>query len=220
MITVYTAIFNWYDELLPVIPQDIACNFVLFTDRPRYTNQWKLHINIPELEWLPPHLKSRYCKTHSHSLIDWPSIWIDGNVIIKRPDFVRTILNQYEWWLLCLKNDERNSIAEEMDILWTKARFKDDVDKIEEQRQAYIEDWYKFDNGLSWNCILMRDNTPEIAKFNELWREEINKHCYRDMLSMEYCSRKTWVPIHHLPRVGVQNDYMNTRYHARPDLYK
>lgn len=220
MITIYTSIFNNYDELLPVIPQDIECNFILFTDRPRYTNQWWIKQNIPEIEWLPPHLKSRYIKTHSHTLIEWPSIWIDWNVLIKRPDFVRTIVEQYKWWVLCLKNDERNSIAEEMDILITKDRFKNDIELIEKQKQNYINDWYKFDNWFSWNCIMMRDNTPEIAEFNELWRNEINKHCYRDMLSMEYCSWKTSVPIYHLPRVWVQNDYMWTWYHSVPNLYK
>lgn len=213
MITIYTAIFDNYDELLPVIQQDIECRFILFTDRPRYTNQRGIKINIPEVEWLSPHLKSRYIKTHSHTLIDWPSIWIDWNVVIDRPDFVRTILEQYKWWFLCIKNNERNSIAEEMDILITKDRFKDDIDKIEEQRQAYIEDWYKFDNWLSWNCVLMRDNTEDVARFNELWWEQIQKYCYRDMLSMEYCSWKTWVPIHHLPWKWVFNDYMHTRYH-------
>jgi hypothetical protein len=96
MLTVYTAIFNNYDELLPVIPQDVECQFILFTDRQRYTDQWK--IVIKDFDGIPNHLKSRYIKTHSHSLLkvkDGISIRIDGNVIIKRPDFVSEIVRQY-----------------------------------------------------------------------------------------------------------------------------
>jgi len=214
-IIIYTAIYWNYDELLPIVPQDMECEFILFTDRPRYTKDRR--VVIKDFQWIPNHLKSRYMKTHSHSLAwtnDWISIWIDGNVIIKRPDFVRTLVEAYKWWILCIKNDERDSIIEEMDNLKTRDRFKDQWDKIEEQRQFYIEDWYKFDNGFSWNSILVRDNSPDIAKFNELWWNQIIEYCYRDMLSMEYCAWKTWVSIHHLPREGRNNEYMEIWYHS------
>jgi len=214
MITVYTAIYWAYDQLLPIVPQDIECQFIVFTDRQYYSKDRK--VAIKDFNGIPNHLKSRYIKTHSHSLPfvkDDFSIWIDGNVVIKRPDFVRKIAEAYKGWILCLKNDERNSIAEEMDILFTKERFKDQRAKIEEQRDYYKNTGYGFDNWFSWNCIMARDNSPEVAKFNSIRRDHIIQYSYRDMLSMEYVSRYTHTPIHHLEWKWVDNEYMTTRFH-------
>lgn len=211
MITVYSAIYWWYDQLMPIIKQDIECRFVLFTDRHYYSKDWQ--VVIKDFDGIPNHLKSRFIKTHSHTLLAGQTIWIDGNVIIDRPDFVRNIVEQYKWWVLCLQNDERNSIAEEMDILKTKDRFQDQIKKIEQQREFYIKEWYKFDNWFSWNCVLMRDNTQDIARFNEMRWNQIIEYSYRDMLSMEFVSWYTKVPIYHLDWKWVNNGFMHTRYH-------
>ncbi len=212
MLTVYTAIYWWYDVPIPFVKQDMDCRFICFTDKQYYT-EWDLVIKDFNL---PDHLKSRYCKTHSHSLPfvkDWLSIWVDGNVVIDRPDFVSEIVKNYKWGFLCIKNDERGNIKEEMDILRTKERFQDQIGRMDKLEEFYKNEWYNYDNWLSRNCVVARENTLDIVEANRLWWDMILEYSYRDMLSMEYVSRKTKTPIHHLTWEWVQNKYMHTRYH-------
>lgn len=213
MLTIYTAIFNNYDELLPIPSQDIECRFILFTDRPWYTDVWGVKINIPEIEWLPPKLKSGYIKTHSHSLIDWPSLWIDGNIILKRPDTIGKIIEQHTKWILCFKHFERDNLEEELNHLIKLDIF--DTDKLKKQLEDYKKDWYKFDNWLSCSAVLYRENTPKIARFNEMRWKHLNKYSYRDQASMHYCAWKNGVPINYVKESFPDNIYIWYRYHAK-----
>jgi hypothetical protein len=46
--------------------------------------------------------------------------------------------------------------------------------------------------------ILYRDNTPEIAEFNELRWEQIKTYCTRDQLSFQYCIWKLELQVEQL----------------------
>ena len=218
MITVYSAIYNNYDDLLAFPEQDIDCQFILFTDRPYYSAQRKMNIyHSEEFDQVSDNLKARYIKTHSHILDwvkDWLSLWIDGNTIIKSPSTVRKIVENYKERILCFKHFERENVLEEMERLQSLEKFSWEKDKIEIQKKRYIADWYKFDNGLSCSGVMLRDNSRQTEEFNEMRRKEISENSVRDQVSMHYCAWKLWMIIDYFPREYPKNEYIWYRRHV------
>jgi hypothetical protein len=119
-VAVVSAVFGGVDTWKPF------CNQVL----PEWAEWAGLYrydeTNTPvPLPNLPDRLKAKYFKTQCYRVNDWERcnadvvIWIDGNVEVKRVDFVEAMITPIKKgaYFTIQKHHERNSIKEEVDFI-------------------------------------------------------------------------------------------------------
>jgi hypothetical protein len=101
-ICIYTAIYGGYDDLKPIVDQDVPCDFVCFTDR-ELVNPGGWQIFHVEMQENHPRMRAKFFKLLSHRIfrhgqlqlgLPWyrrwlprrrytSTIWIDGSVKVK-----------------------------------------------------------------------------------------------------------------------------------------
>lgn len=47
--------------------------------------------------------------------------------------------------------------------------------------------------------VMIRENTPEMEKFGELWWHEVNNYSHRDQLSFGYAAEKAGITYNEMP---------------------
>ncbi len=104
-IAVVTAIFGDMESPKPFAAQSVECDRYVFTPE-----------NSPfPLPNLPPRLQAKYFKLQTHRVL--PSydayVWIDGNIEIKHPDFVKAMTENLQG-IRIQKHHERATIGEEI----------------------------------------------------------------------------------------------------------
>ena len=107
-IAVVTAIFGSKDTPKPFPPQSVECDYFCFTEG-----------NSPvPLPNLPDRLKAKYFKLQMHRVLsDYDAyVWIDGNIEVKSPDFVK-VMTDGLYGIRIQKHHERQTIKEEIDFI-------------------------------------------------------------------------------------------------------
>jgi len=188
-IVVYTAIFGEYDVLNE--PEDVGgCDFVCFTDNPKLSSD-KFDIRLC-VDGNDPVRESRKYKILPHRfLTDYKySIWMDGNIILKKINtnkLIKQFLSEQD--LAIFSHPERNCIYEELAIC--KELKKYDCDLMDMQVRRYEEVGYPKNNGLiASGFIVRRTLSPEVIRFCEDWWYEIKNNSRRDQLSFNYVAWK------------------------------
>jgi hypothetical protein len=108
-IAVCTAIFGGMDTPKPFPEQSVPCDFFCFTEA-----------NSPvPLPNLPDRLKAKYYKLQMHRILpDYDFfVWIDGNIEVKSPDFVKTMVDSAGVGISIQRHHERQTIKEEIDFI-------------------------------------------------------------------------------------------------------
>lgn len=108
-IAVITAIFGGMDTPKPFPAQSIECDFFCFTEE-----------NSPvPLPNLPDRLKAKYFKLQAHRVLPGYDyyIWIDGNIEVKSPDFVKKMVEAAKYGIAIQKHHERETIEQEIDFI-------------------------------------------------------------------------------------------------------
>lgn len=105
-IAVITAIFGGMDTPKPFAPQSVECDRIVIT-------QQNTPVPLPNL---PPRLQAKYFKLQPHRV--WPQydvfVWIDGNIEVKHPDFVKVMTEGIHRTVKIQKHHERQTIGEEI----------------------------------------------------------------------------------------------------------
>lgn len=104
-IAVITAIFGDMEQPKPFVEQSVPCDRIVITEA-----------NSPfPLPNLPPRLQAKYFKLQPHRV--WPEydvfVWIDGNIEVKSPDFVKVMTENLNG-IRIQKHHERQTIGEEI----------------------------------------------------------------------------------------------------------
>lgn len=104
-IAVITAIFGDIEQPKSFCPQSVPCDRIVVTEQ-----------NSPfPLPNLPPRLQAKYFKLQPHRV--WPEydtfVWIDGNIEVKHPDFVK-VMTENLHGIRIQRHHERQTIGEEI----------------------------------------------------------------------------------------------------------
>jgi hypothetical protein len=105
-IAVISAIFGDMEKEKPFVYQSVDCHRYVFTPA-----------NSPfPLTNLPPRLQAKYFKLQAHHVL--PNydayVWIDGNIEVTNPDFVRCMTESLHRKIRIQKHHERETIFEEV----------------------------------------------------------------------------------------------------------
>lgn len=108
-IAVITAIFGGIDTPKPFPEQSVTCDYFCFTEA-----------NSPvPLPNLPDRLKAKYFKLQAHRVLPGYDyyIWIDGNIEVTSPDFVKTMIEATNSGIAIQRHHERETIEQEIDFI-------------------------------------------------------------------------------------------------------
>lgn len=108
-IAVITAIFGQMESPKPFAEQSVPCDRYVFTEQ-----------NTPvPLPNLPPRLQAKYFKLQAHRVLPGYGayVWIDGNIEVKSPDFVKVMTEGLNGEIRIQKHHERQTIGEEIEFI-------------------------------------------------------------------------------------------------------
>jgi hypothetical protein len=185
MKVIYTAIFDRYDNVPPIVAPAEGWTRILFTDSDLQVEGWR----VVKLPFEPKIFRKVKIMPHlflpkEHTV----SIWHDGNLLMKiLPQFA---VDEAGFWLM--KHPERNCAYKEADACIILR--KDSREVIGEQMKRYREDGFPENisaNGLPSTGVIVRANNPAYYKTAELWWDEVQNGSVRDQLSFPYAAWKT-----------------------------
>lgn len=195
-ILVYSAIFAGRDRL--EIPKIEGIDFRIITEDEQYVGKAGIMVTPLPIAG-DPRRSARFFKAMPQLLFPeyrrW--IWIDGNVRF------------HEWAngqhlggipgpLATFKHRDRECAYQEAYICSTFSL--DDSSVIKAQMEGYRTEGFPEGHGLGETMVVVRDNTPEIQRFNRRWWTEVSGKSLRDQLSFNYCAWKESIPVHYMGR--------------------
>lgn len=214
-IIVYTCIFGDYDDLKdpPYISKN--CDYVCFTDNPKFkSNVWKqIYVNLDDL---PQNLRNRYIKLLPHRYFkeyDY-SVYIDGNIDIIGD--INILIEKYltDNILACPFHSQRNCIYEEAKACIELK--KDDETTINNQMDKYHKLGYPKNNGLTATYVLLRKhNEKQVVSLMEDWWKELISESMRDQLSFCYIAWKHDFKFKIMDENADTNNYFIRRLHKK-----
>jgi hypothetical protein len=169
-IAVVTAIFGGMDTPKPFPEQSIKCDYFCFTEE-----------NSPfPLSNLPDRLKAKYFKLQAHRVLPGYDyyVWIDGNIEVKSPDFVKKMVDAAKYGIAIQKHHERETIAEEIDFILKSENIyltiRYGVQPLQEEYEYYLSNEMSPDaplyscNIFAWGNDTDYWGTPSF--FDEWWK--------------------------------------------------
>lgn len=222
-IVVYSALFGDTDRLWSVPPIVVpGAEYVVFTEKARrevglwtHSFSWDRPAVIPGTEEVSPPSRSweqrivktsyeprkmaRYYKTMAHKVLRGAdvSVWVDANVRLLLLPWIAA-----EQWigkgdLATFGHPNRNCLFKEAR---TCRRLRiGDARQIAAQVKTYQEAGMPRDWGLAETRCVIRRHTKRMAKLNEMWWEQIQKHSVRDQISFPFVCWKLGIPWEIIP---------------------
>ncbi len=194
-VCVYTAIYGDYDTLKPMPEQDVACDYVCFTDNSALANpgRWKINrVRRPADEH--PRISARFFKTlhprifrRGRLRMFGPrydhTVWIDGSIRVKSASFVREFIRHIgsSGWSMFVHPD-RNCIYPEAALSMTMPKYFDQP--IAAEIEAYRAEGYPSENGLIATGLIARSTSADLSAVEEMWWNQIMRWTYQDQLSL------------------------------------
>lgn len=207
------------DELAQCVPTDtlpsnVRC--ICYTDRARYGTKlgpWEVRAPV----WTHPSVPRRTARWHkasAHRLFpDAPvTLWQDGCFQLRVN--VETLL------AFLARHNMATFSHPERDCIYQEARAcarlrKDDPAVLASQVTRYRDEQYPEHNGLAETTCVLRRNTPEIERFNELWWAEMARGSMRDQVSFDYCAWKLRLAYERICGFRQANQYFRFYPHKR-----
>lgn len=212
---VYTAVFA--DRDIINFPKTEGYDFRFFTDDPIYESH-------PDAIFTPlpiagdPRRSSRYFKVMPQVFFPgyrrW--IWLDGNLSV-REGVKGEVLNAIPGPIATFKHRHRECCYDEADICTT---FKlDDEGLIGMQMDGYLKEGFAPKQGLGETMMVIRDNTPEVRRFNRNWWREVSVKSVRDQLSFNYVLWRLKIPVYYMGTIDesalfLREDHASDRSRA------
>ena len=210
-IAVYTAIFNGYDNLVPVSivgDSDYICFSNCEIDVP---HPWKLRIvDMPHPD---PRFASRYYFDQSTVVLpeyEYTIMHSGSSVLSVLPETLLSYLQSTD--IAAFKHPSRATVYQERDgIIQTG---KDTRDNTLEQVTRYLSEGFS-GFPLSACTLLIRRNTPAIQKLEKFWWREVSNGSHRDQLSFDYARWKCGVEITYIPGDVFRSPILRRGKHVR-----
>jgi hypothetical protein len=154
---------------------------VCFTDQDLQSDTWEI-VRMP-IKNKDAAKTAREVKINFHRYIDSQySLWIDATFVIN--------IHLDTWWqsfkppFTTIKHPFDNCIYKE--ILNCQRSGKGAYHILSKQRDAYTKAKVPKNIGLIASGILMRENTPRVQRFCELWASEVQRWTARDQIAFGY----------------------------------
>jgi hypothetical protein len=197
-IIVYTVNIGDYDEMHKA-PND-SVNYLYFTDGESPKGWKKIPIEGGTRK------DSRYWKINSHLLPPHDiSIYIDSCFEIKKKlSELAFFLGDYDFAVCehkydnCVYNHAKRVVLLNLDH----------HEIVRKQIKKYKREGLPCNIGLSENGLLIRRNTAQVKRMNELWWKEYQEGSQRDQLSLPYARWKTGIKTAWLPFSLRQNRWL------------
>lgn len=166
-IALVTSIFGGVDTPKLPVAQSVPCDYFCFTEA-----------NTPvPLPNLPDRLRAKYFKLQMHRVLPGYDtyVWIDGNIEVKSPDFVR-VMTEGLIGIRIQKHHERETIGQEIDFIlksdnpYLTARYG--AQPLKEEYEYYLKQGMPEDAPLySCNIFAYRwsENNGNNDFFNRWW---------------------------------------------------
>jgi hypothetical protein len=207
-VAVYSAIFGGYDSLKQPVAQNVACDFICFTDSlPAGRNgAWQL-VHVPTGN-IHPRMQAKYFKLMSHDVFpdgrlarqyanspETPqydfTVWIDGRGQIVSETFIQDItavVDESGWALF--RHSRRDCIYDEAEVSLQYKKYH--TVPIREQVESYRQQGHPAHGGLYECGIIARREPlfPRLREANVRWWEENLGWTYQDQLSLPVVLRE------------------------------
>lgn len=186
---IYSAIYGDYDKPKKHLLKEKP---VLFTDSIE-SEDWE--VRKVERKEVHPRMQAKYFKCMPHEVLGCDvSVWIDGSVAIKTPNFEDWCLKQLgDSDIALFRHPDRSCIYIEADFCKDMPKYRELP--IMEQVQEYETMGYPKNAGL-WACtVMIRRHNKKVEEFNKLWWEHNNKYTYQDQLSFPVCAKQVGLKI-------------------------
>lgn len=181
-VAIVSTIYDNYDA--PYIPpeQDIECEWVMVTDRPRSCAPWRV-VTEPRPH-LPPRLAGKVPKTHSRHYTDADVvIWTDANVEVTAPDFASWCVAQLgDNPLKAYVDPGRATVHEEAAASAVSPRFHGQP--CVDQADFYVKNGFPPDFGTWWTGLVIYG--PNCPYFGDEWLSEITRWSLQDQIAIGY----------------------------------
>ncbi|MBI3573831.1 DUF616 domain-containing protein [Candidatus Kaiserbacteria bacterium] len=222
---IYTAIFGKKDTLHDPLFVPPGWDLVCFTDQSLSSRVWQVRrVEAPEKD---PTRSARKYKILAHEWLSEydVSVWIDGNILIKKD--LRELVSRYlaSANLAVLDHSALKEIplstlqAHEERLLWMESigKHQDDAGLIRRQGEAYRHAGYPDTQGLACTLFMIRRHQkPDVITAMERWWEELSKWSKRDQMSFNYAAWKTGLRFNYIPLDAFGNEYMDRLNHQLP----
>lgn len=203
-VIVYTTILGGSDSLKPA-PR-FADRAVCFVDDLEMckgdSKGWTLHV-VPKVP--DPRREAWRLRCIPHQLFDAYDtvVWIDASFTLT--DLPLLLRHSRGHELSGLKHHLRSSCYEEgHEII---AIGQGDAKAVRRQLDSYRREGFR-QKALTISCVLVRQHTPQVSAFNELWLREIQAHSGDNtQLSLDYCAWKAGLTVHRLKGMRKNNPY-------------
>lgn len=170
---IYTVLIGNGDTLLPPIVESDA-DYVCFTDQDITCKPWQI-VKVESSRPAVQHAKRYKMMPHWYFPDYKESVWVDANMIAKKPLVVRNDMAFY-------RHPTRDCVYQESKEVVRQRLVEPEV--VRKQMKQYRKDSYPDHNGLiAGYVIYRRHNDPRVIAFCEAWYRECNRWCWRDQLS-------------------------------------
>lgn len=186
---IYTAVVGNYDEIKQPRVVDNRFDYILFSNDIREKN-----VGIWQVRPIPYHNPiqtkiARWVKTHPEELLDEyeASLWIDSNIIIKDGYVYDRFSELFENKVLVstMKHFQRECVYEEMFEILCCGFEREKV--VLRWGQLLRNEKYPQNNGLCETGVFFRIHSDdEVARFDIMWWDCIDKYSRRDQFSVNY----------------------------------
>jgi Protein of unknown function (DUF616) len=183
VVTIITAIYGGYDDLKPVLEQDVPVRWVCITDRARDSNGWEIIVHPrPDLR---PRLASKIPKCVPWEFMsEDQSIWIDASFRVVSSVFAREAL--------ALANPIAQYSHNVRRCIYTEAAVSHGLIKYANepvfqqiahyQKQGHPPNW-----GLWATGVIARQHNPRTKAMGEAWLAQILRWTTQDQISEPTC---------------------------------
>ena len=214
-IIVYTANIGDYDDYYNVYIKEKDIKFLYFTDKEAQVCGWR---NVVQNNKHADNTKAaRWYKCNSHLLPPHDiSIWVDARFRIKSKNiskFVEESLGKKDQIACFYHSRGGSSGCAYTEGFVCAANNIDDDTVIQRQLIKYLDEGFPKKHGLFSTGIIIRRNTPEVQKFNELWWNEVENGSKRDQISQTYSAWKTGLKIKGIEGNVYGNELVNKMKH-------
>ena len=177
-VAVISSIYGRHDEPIPQPVQDMACDWLMVSDREDAPEPWTvIHEPRPQLH---PRMAAKVAKCRPDLYTDAEvTIWIDGNVLVDA-DFVSWCLSSLGSGVLAQHHAMgRNTITSEAMIAASMRKYQELP--INPQTDTYLAEGHPDDWGLWWTGLIVR--TKDCPRFGDEWLTEMLRWTYEDQIS-------------------------------------
>lgn len=198
-----TAIYDGYDTLKELAPQDVDAEAICVTDDPNLrSDTWTIvHEPRPSAH---PNLAAKRPKTKPWLYTDADIVvWIDASLIVRSPSFVNAMLKYLPFGQF--DHPERDCIYDE--TLHSVAMPKYADQPLRDQANHYRTTGHPDHWGLWATGLIVREHTPQIEAFGDAWLAECERWSFQDQISEAPMLRKHKLRPTTIPGfVGVQQN--------------